>query len=141
MKVFHLWKEIYFPSAKNSRFLCTPFLIADLCQQLVLGGSEDSTGDKSGAMSQVLIVPFLHWKVVVKIEKAEAETSSNDFQTLESGLYRKYRGDLSSLTKKTLGESRAVEQPKAGCPDGRIAYSLHTWMLRCVVAADVAPAG
>ena len=64
----------------------TPFLIAERCQELVQGGSEDSTEDKSGAMSQVLIMLFLHWNVFVKFKEAEAETPSNDFQTLESGL-------------------------------------------------------
>lgn len=86
VKIFHLCSEIYFPSAQKIPLLYSPFLSADHCQELALGGSEDSTGDKSGATSQVLIMSFLHWKVFVKFEDAEAGISSNDFQTWEGGL-------------------------------------------------------
>lgn len=55
---FALVERDLFPLRKKK---ISPFLTADDCQELVLGGEEvDSTGDKSGAMSQVPIVPFLH---------------------------------------------------------------------------------
>jgi len=56
----HVERALFPLCRKISPFLCIPFLIADQCQQPVLGGSEDSTGDKSGAVSQVLIVLLLH---------------------------------------------------------------------------------
>lgn len=86
-KDFSLVQWDLFPlCTKKIPLLYSPFLSADHCQELALGGSEDSTGDKSGATSQVLIMSFLHWKVFVKFEDAEAGISSNDFQTWEGGL-------------------------------------------------------
>ena len=48
----------------------------------------------------------------------------------------KYHGGRSSLTKKILGELQAVEQPKAECLDGHITYSLHTWILQCLLSGS-----
>lgn len=99
--------DLFLSCKRMSSFLCAPFLIA-------VSSLWGQHGDKPGAVSQGLIVPFLHWKVFEKCEEAEVEKCSSDFQTVKSGLLcvlASTRGSLSSLTSRVLRELQAVKLP------------------------------
>lgn len=140
MKGFSLVERDLFPLCNKTPLFYTPFLIADHCQELVPRGSEDSSGDKSGAMSQVLIMPFLHWKGwhwdiqqwffrLWKVAYSLHQLVSRGPKLLDQENAWRIAG---------YGADRMVveRKPKAESPDGCMTYSLHMWILQCLLPSS-----